>query len=104
MTAALQASKVAPSPHVQAKYSGVKKGLGDASIVQTEDEFEKVNSDYQILWSRVMEEGNYKSSSAYKKVAVLLLSWDEKLDDLNIKEEVRAPLTNRASYLILLGG
>ena len=102
MAAAIQPPKNAPSANTKAKYSAVKKGLGGASIVQTEDEYETYNSDMQILWSKVMEEGSYKSSSAYKKVAVLLLSWDEKLDDLDIKDEVPAPLDISSSLRVLL--
>ena len=42
----------------------------------------------QLVWETVMEEVLYKSSSFYENVAVLLLSWDKKLDDMQVEEEV----------------
>ncbi|MCJ1283851.1 hypothetical protein MMC26_003182 [Xylographa opegraphella] len=60
----------------------------DDSIVHYEDEIEQLNSSYQVTWSKVMEEGQYKASSLYESAAVLLLSWDEALDDMKVKGEV----------------
>ncbi|MCJ1431894.1 hypothetical protein MMC27_001250 [Xylographa pallens] len=60
----------------------------DDSIVHYEDEIEQLNSSYQVTWSKVMEEGQYKASSLYESAAVLLLSWDEDLDDMKVKGEV----------------
>ena len=60
----------------------------DDSIVHYEDELEQLNSSYQVRWSKVMEEGQYKASSKYEAVSVLLLSWDEDFDDMDVKGEV----------------
>ncbi|MCJ1401715.1 hypothetical protein MMC11_004932 [Xylographa trunciseda] len=60
----------------------------DDSIVHYEDEIEQLNSSYQVTWSKVMEEGQYKASSLYESAAVLLLSWDEDHDDMDVKGEV----------------
>lgn len=60
----------------------------DDSIAYYEDEMEKLNSSYQVKWSKVMEEGQYKASSQYEAVSVLLLSWDENSDDMDVKGEV----------------
>lgn len=58
----------------------------ESSTVDYESEVEKQDSDLQILWSRVMDEGKYKTSSDYKKVEVLLLCW--KHNDLTTENEI----------------
>ena len=58
--------------------------------VNYETQDEKNDSDLQLLWSKVMDEGNYMNSSTYKKVEVLLLCWAESWDDLGTKQEVEA--------------
>ncbi|MCJ1475226.1 hypothetical protein MMC13_003887 [Lambiella insularis] len=60
----------------------------DDSIVHYEDELQQLNSSYQVKWSKVMEEGKYRASSQYEAVSVLLLSWDEDYDDMDVKGEV----------------
>jgi hypothetical protein len=57
------------------------------------DEYEKLNSDYQIRWNDRMEISGYKSSSFYLKVSVLLIAWGEDFDDLGTKKEVRFTVT-----------
>jgi len=64
----------------------------DDSIVQYEDEYEKLNSQYQVAWNKVMGRGPLTSAS-YESAAVLLLSWDKDYDDLGVKEEVHAFLS-----------
>ena len=49
---------------------------------------EKEDSDLQLLWSKVMDEGDYTNCSTYTKVEVLLLCWAESCDDLTTKKEV----------------
>ena len=66
----------------------VGKNMGHASVVDYEDEYVRLNSQMQLVWENVMEEVPYKSSSSYKNVAVLLLSWDKDLDDMQVEEEV----------------
>ena len=66
----------------------------DTSIVHYENADEKLNSAYQISWSKVMEEGPYRASESYEKGAVLLLSWDKDLDDLEVQEEVSNPFSS----------
>ena len=58
--------------------------------VNYESQNEKNDSDLQLLWSRVMDEGNYTNSSTYTKVEVLLLCWADNWDDLGTKPEVEA--------------
>lgn len=53
-----------------------------------EDEYEKLNSSYQVAWNKVMEKGPLTSAS-YESAAALLISWDKDFDDLDVKEEVR---------------
>jgi len=67
------------------------KGLqGGASTVQYEDDFEKANAALQVIWSNVMDRSDYyKTSSFYKKVKCLLVSWDPACDDLHTEGEVR---------------
>ncbi|CAD6590615.1 MAG: hypothetical protein ASARMPREDX12_004603 [Alectoria sarmentosa] len=73
----------------------------DPSTVDYESEDEKQDSDLQLLWSRVMDEGKYKTSSTYTKVEVLLLCWEHSCNDLTTKDEVdslKATFENRFNY------
>ena len=60
------------------------------------DEEEVENSHLQRLWNDIMEPA-YKNPLYYQQISVLLISWDEGLDDLNIQDEVCLHL----SYKIL---
>ena len=66
----------------------IAKQHHDESIVKYEDEYEKLNSAYQVAWNKVMEKGPLTSAS-YESAAALLISWDEPFDDLHVKKEVR---------------
>lgn len=60
-----------------------------ASEVPYEDEYEKSDSSYRLAWYKLMDEdGHYKTSSFYKKVSCLLVSWDADSDDLHTEQEV----------------
>ena len=62
---------------------------------------EKEDSDLQLLWSKIMDEGEYTNSSTYTKVEVLLLCWAESCDDLTTKKEVedlKATFENDFNY------
>ena len=64
---------------------------------ETEDE--KEDSDMRLLWSRIMDEGEYKTSATYTKVEVLLLCW--KNTDLTTQNEVddlKAIFENQFNY------
>ena len=58
------------------------------TTVDYENPNEKDDSEYQVLWSKTMEKGSYKTSSSYKDVYVLLLRWAEGCDDLEVDGEV----------------
>ena len=60
----------------------------DFSTVHYESEDEKEDSDLQLRWSRVMDEGQYETSSRYTKVEVLLLCWEHSCSDMATKEEI----------------
>ena len=60
----------------------------DASTVHYESEDEKEDSELQLRWSRVMDEGQYETSSSYTKVEVLLLCWEHSCSDMATKEEI----------------
>ena len=60
----------------------------DVSTVNYESQDEKEDSDFQLLWSRIMDEGDYTNASTYTKVEVLLLCWAESCNDLTTKDEV----------------
>lgn len=73
----------------------------DPLAVDYESEDEKKDSDLQLLWSRVMDKGNYKTSSTYTKVEVLLLSWKEGCNDMATQDELdklKATFENRFNY------
>ena len=59
----------------------------DPHIIHYGDKWEQENSKFQVIWEQHIRNGN-KFKSSYEKVAVLLISWDVKCDDLNTKEEV----------------
>ena len=63
----------------------------DGTIIEYNEEYEKLNSSYQLSWNKLMEEGPYEVSSAYQKVAVLLISWAKEFDDLGVENEVIFP-------------
>ena len=60
----------------------------ELTTVDYEDPDEKDASEYQVLWSKTMEKGPYRTSSSYKNVNVLLLRWAEGCDDLEVEGEV----------------
>ena len=43
----------------------------------------------QVLWSNIMDKGNYMKSPGYNKVAVLLLCWEQSSGDFSTEEEVK---------------
>jgi len=51
-----------------------------------QDPAESKQGRFQMRWDKQM--ANVGRTSPHKKVAVLLISWDEKLDDLKTGEEV----------------
>lgn len=59
----------------------------DDSSIPYQDEREQLGSALQIAWSENIGEGDIRSS-LYRKVAVLLITWDIDCDDLNTKNEV----------------
>ena len=73
----------------------------DTSTVSYESKEEKDDSELQLVWQKVMEEGNYKDSTIYTKVEVLILCWAEELADMNTKGEVdrlRSTFEQRFNY------
>ena len=60
----------------------------EPSTVNYEAQDEKDDSEYQVLWSKTMDKGKYKSSSTYTNVKVLLLCWADGSDDIAVKGEV----------------
>lgn len=63
------------------------------SRVQYDDDTERSNDDLRHVFNDHMEEAHYKTSSFYKQVKCLLISWAEECDDLNTGPEV-ADLAN----------
>ena len=69
--------------------------------VDYESEDEKEDSELQLRWSRIMDEGQYKTSSTYTKVEVLLLCWEDNFSDMATKQEIddlKATFENRFNY------
>lgn len=58
-----------------------------ASQIPYQDDRERLNSTLQVAFTDNLRHGN-NTSSPYKKVAVLLISWHANFDDLNTKAEV----------------
>jgi hypothetical protein len=85
------ASTDSPGPvdgPARARISNPAKGqpIGQ-STVQYQDSEEFENSRLQLLWNKCMEPA-YKNPSGYLRTSVILISWDEGLDDLGTKNEV----------------
>ena len=73
----------------------------DTSTDDYETEDEKQDSDLRLLWTRTMDEGEYKTSATYTKVEVLLLCWKDGCTDLTTKHEVedlKATFENQFNY------
>lgn len=73
----------------------------DPSTVDYESEDEKEDSEFQLRWSRVMDEGQYKTSSTYTKVEVLLLCWEHSCSDMATNDEIndlKTTFENRFNY------
>ena len=60
----------------------------DTSTIKYESQDEKDDSELQLLWHRVMDEGVHKTSTIYTKVEVLMLSWEESRGDFSSREEL----------------
>lgn len=72
-------------PHQAVPLTG---GLSaDDSSIPYQDEREQLGSTLQIAWSENIGEGDI-GSSVYRKVSVLLITWDIDCDDLDTKNEV----------------
>ncbi|KAL8935043.1 MAG: hypothetical protein Q9211_004910, partial [Gyalolechia sp. 1 TL-2023] len=65
---------------------GIK--LEDSCTVGYESADEIDASKYQVIWTNVMEEGQYVTPSTYQNVAVLILCWAEDCSDFDTGEEV----------------
>jgi len=62
--------------------------LHDSLTVDYDSPDEKDASKYQVLWSNIINKGNYLESTGYHSVEVLLLCWDEKCVDMATQDEV----------------
>lgn len=70
--------------------------------VQYENDIEKSNDDLQHAFNGFMEDAaHYKTSSFYKKVKCLLISWDDECDDLHTGPEVGFFHSSSKSRLIV---
>ena len=58
--------------------------------IDYEDEEEKASSKLQVDFGEELAKGRYGRPTAYKKVSVLTLSWDNEHDDLKVQEEVQS--------------
>ena len=76
----------------------------DLSRVEYDSKEASDDSRHRVLWSRVMDEGNYATPiNEYKKVEVLMLRWAEEHDDLKVSGEIerlRAVFKNRFGYSV----
>lgn len=73
----------------------------DGSIVDYELEEQKNDSDLRVLWSKVMDQGPYKSPSTYRNVEALFLCWADNSNDMTTGEEVnrlKSVFENRFNY------
>ncbi|KAL8646672.1 MAG: hypothetical protein Q9210_006000 [Variospora velana] len=79
--------------------------LEDSSVVDYESTDEIDASEHQVLFTNVMAEGQYLSPSIYKKVAVLILCWEEHSRDIDTSKEVsrlRAVFTKNFGYHVTI--
>ena len=59
-----------------------------SSQVDYESQEAKDNSEFQVLWSSIMDKGSLRNQSTYKKVEVLLLCWADGSDDIGPEGEI----------------
>lgn len=60
----------------------------DLSVVNYQGDFEKDDSDQQVLWSNEMDKGKNKNAFTYQNVVALLLCWREDCSDLITQQEI----------------
>ena len=62
----------------------------DATIIPYDNEYEKLNSTMQLAWGDVMDSSSeiFTSSTRYRDVHVLMLSWEDQYDDLKVQGEL----------------
>lgn len=92
-------------PHPQRKANSIlsDKAPAATSRVQYEDDTEKSNDELRHAFDSEMEKaGNHMTSSFYKKVKCLLISWDDNCDDLHTGPEVGLWHSNNESRLMTL--
>jgi hypothetical protein len=65
-----------------------------AAEAKEREERENMNSLYRKKWDAVMEVNGYSTSSSYRKVAILMISWHHDFDDLHTADEVRSSQSN----------
>lgn len=56
--------------------------------VDYQDNRDKLNSKFQVRWNEWMKDGGLSTPSFYRKVEVLLVTWDENWTDMDTKKEV----------------
>lgn len=72
-----------------------------SSIVNYQGNDEIDDSQLQVLWSKIMDKGKYRSGSNYQRVVALLLCWADDCSDLKTKKEVdrlKSVFVNRFNY------
>ena len=97
-SAAAVSSERAVPPTDEPISARINKQLDDvASNVQYQHQREKENSQFQVRWNELMGEDGLSGAAFYRRVAVLLISWDKEDDDLNTADEVHS----RSCWLIV---
>ena len=59
------------------------------------------DSQYEVCWSKIMDQGNYQEPITYTKVVALLFCWDDHCNDMETRDEVdrlRAVLEDDFNY------
>ena len=80
---------------------GIPKQPEHPTLVRYSEDYPKLNSELQIAFGDAMANGPFVTSTRYKKVNVLLLSWEPDFDELKVKEEVdrlKAVFENRYKF------
>jgi Caspase domain len=82
---------ISPLPPNHAR-QGRRSGLGAANFggeqISYDDEYVKLNSSLQVAWNESLNPDVFTTSTTYRKVEVLMLSWEPEFDDLKVQGEI----------------
>ena len=79
------------SDQLSENVSGHSSGQENAEVnEQVNDQISREvhDSQYQVRWSKIMDQGNWQDPTTYTNIVALLFCWDDHCNDMETKDEV----------------